>query len=90
MTEARSVTTASLDRELRDLVEAERERLHIPGVAVGVIHGDDEWYAGFGVTNVEAPSPVDDGTLFQIGHTQDANEAYAAAVIGFRLIARPR
>lgn len=67
MTEARSVTTASLDRELRDLVEAERERLHIPGVAVGVIHGDDEWYAGFGVTNVEAPSPVDDGTLFQIG-----------------------
>ncbi|MDA0352842.1 MAG: serine hydrolase [Chloroflexi bacterium] len=58
---------ADLDRDLRAYIEGERERLHVPGVAVGVIHGDDEWFAGFGVTNVEVPAPVDDATLFQIG-----------------------
>ena len=56
-----------IDAELRDFVEAERERLHVPGAAVGIIHGDDEWYAGFGVTNVAAPAAVDEATLFQIG-----------------------
>ena len=58
---------SDFESELREHVDAERERLHVPGVAVGVIHGDDEWYAGFGVTNVDAPAPVDEATLFQIG-----------------------
>lgn len=58
---------SELDSELRDFVEAERKRLHVPGAAVGIIHGNDEWYAGFGVTNVAAPAAVDEATLFQIG-----------------------
>jgi CubicO group peptidase (beta-lactamase class C family) len=41
--------------------------LGVPGVAVGVLHGDREHAAGFGVTNVEHPLPVDADTLFQIG-----------------------
>ena len=43
------------------------ERLHVPGVALGVIHGDVEHTAGFGVTNIDHPLPVDADTLFQIG-----------------------
>ena len=58
---------ADIATELRDAIEAERERLHIPGVAVGIVHGEDEWFEGFGVTNADAPSPVDEATLFQIG-----------------------
>ncbi len=42
-------------------------RLHVPGVAVGVLHDGAEHAAGLGVTNVENPLPVDAGTLFQIG-----------------------
>ena len=41
--------------------------LHIPGVAVGVLLGDEVFTAGFGVNNAEHPLPVDSGTLFQIG-----------------------
>src|SRR5262245_60885407 len=43
--------------------------LKIPGVAVGVIAGGREHTAGFGVTSVDHPLPVDANTLFQIGST---------------------
>jgi CubicO group peptidase (beta-lactamase class C family) len=43
--------------------------LKVPGVAIGVIAGDQEHAMGFGVTNVEHPLPVDTETLFQIGST---------------------
>jgi len=72
------MTIAELDADLREYIEAERERLHIPGVAVGIVHGDDEWFAGFSVTNVEAPSPVDEATLFQIGSN---TKTYTATAI---------
>jgi CubicO group peptidase (beta-lactamase class C family) len=53
-----------------DAFVAERmDALGIPGVAVGVILGDREHAAGFGVTNVDHPLPVGDATLFQIGST---------------------
>jgi CubicO group peptidase (beta-lactamase class C family) len=39
----------------------------IPGVAVGVLYPGGEYLAGYGVTNVESPQPVDADTLFQIG-----------------------
>lgn len=41
--------------------------LGIPGVAVGVWHAGAEYYAAFGVTNVDHPLPVTPDTLFQIG-----------------------
>lgn len=42
-------------------------RLHVPGVAVGVLHHGQEHAAGFGVTSIENPLPVNAGTLFQVG-----------------------
>ncbi|HEY6420096.1 MAG TPA: serine hydrolase domain-containing protein [Candidatus Binataceae bacterium] len=41
----------------------------VPGVALGIVCGGHEFTAGFGVTNVDHPLPVDENTLFQIGST---------------------
>ncbi len=49
------------------LVEAEMERLGVPGVALGLLCGDEEHLAGFGITNAEHPLPVDPDTLYPIG-----------------------
>jgi CubicO group peptidase (beta-lactamase class C family) len=49
----------TLDRLARDL--------GIPGAATGVHHGGSETVAFHGVTSVENPLPVDDGTIFQAG-----------------------
>src|SRR5262245_56144915 len=58
------------DPTFRDLctqvVEA-MERLHVPGVVVGVLQEGREQIAGFGVTSIEHPLPVTADTLFQIG-----------------------
>ena len=54
------------DRLGEQVMEA-MEPLHVPGVAVGILHDGQEHVAGFGVTNVEHPLPVTPDTLFQIG-----------------------
>jgi CubicO group peptidase (beta-lactamase class C family) len=59
----------ALFQELSDLVTRRMAELQVPGVAVGVIAGGQEYTAGFGVTNLDHPLPVDAGTLFQIGST---------------------
>ena len=41
-------------------------RYHVPGVALGLIDRGAEHVAGFGLTSVEHPLPVDGETLFQI------------------------
>ena len=48
--------------EAADLIE----QLHIPGLAVGVIHGADSYAAGIGVTNVSTKEPVTADTEFHI------------------------
>ena len=55
--------------DLEAFVTRRMEELQVPGVAVGVVQGDDEFAAGFGVTNLDHPLPVDTDTLFQIGST---------------------
>jgi CubicO group peptidase (beta-lactamase class C family) len=57
------------EAELKAQVSVLTERLEVPGVAVGVVFGDEEHVACAGVTSVEDPLPVDEGTLFQIGST---------------------
>jgi CubicO group peptidase (beta-lactamase class C family) len=57
------------EAELKAQVSVLAERLEVPGVAVGVVSGDEEYLAFSGVTSVEDPLPVDEGTLFQIGST---------------------
>ncbi|MGH2404645.1 MAG: serine hydrolase domain-containing protein [bacterium] len=56
-------------RLLQEKITEAMERLHVPGVAVGVLHEGAEHIAGFGVTNVDHLLPVDGDTLFQIGST---------------------
>ncbi len=45
------------------------EELGVPGVAVGIAHGDEDSFAYHGVTSVENPLPDDGTTLFQFGST---------------------
>ncbi len=53
------------------------QRLGVPGVAFGVLDGDTEHVAGFGVTNVDHPLEVTAETLFQIGSTTKTMTATA-------------
>lgn len=55
--------------ELRARVVAEMERLQVPGVAVGILHGATEIVETFGITSADHPQDVDEHTLFQIGST---------------------
>lgn len=52
---------------LIDHLEERMRALRIPGVAVGVLQGDEEHYAGLGVTSLDNPLPVTPDTLFQCG-----------------------
>lgn len=60
---------AAIDDRFRNRVRELAEDLGVPGVAVGLLHDDQEHYAFAGVTSVDNPLPVDDGTLFQFGST---------------------
>ena len=53
--------------ELSEHVLSAMQHFHVPGVALGILHAGREHTAGFGVTNLENPLPVDTGTLFQVG-----------------------
>jgi CubicO group peptidase (beta-lactamase class C family) len=54
---------------LHEKIEEAMQRLHVSGVAVGIIVDGEEHLAGFGITNVNHPAPVQADTLFQIGST---------------------
>jgi CubicO group peptidase (beta-lactamase class C family) len=54
---------------LAEKIEAAMERYAIPGVGLGVWYGGKEYVRGFGVTNVDDPSPVTGDTVFRIGST---------------------
>jgi CubicO group peptidase (beta-lactamase class C family) len=61
-----------------DTVKSLMEQFAVPGVAVGLRHGEDEEVAGFGVTSVENPLDVDGDTLVQIGSITKTFTATAA------------
>jgi CubicO group peptidase (beta-lactamase class C family) len=60
---------AALFAELDAFIAQRMAELRVPGVALGIIDGDVEHSAGYGVTNLDYPMPVDAATLFQIGST---------------------
>ena len=62
--------------------EQELRARHIPGAAVGIAAGDEVYTAGFGVTNLNHPLPVQPTTLFQVG---SITKTFTCAVI-MRLI----
>jgi CubicO group peptidase (beta-lactamase class C family) len=54
---------------LEERIEGAMARYAIPGVAVGLLHQGRQYLRGFGVTNVDHPTPVDADTVFRIGST---------------------
>ncbi len=58
-----------LRADLDALVRDQMARRQVPGVALGVVHGDEVLTASYGVTNVDHPLPVTPTTLFQVGST---------------------
>jgi CubicO group peptidase (beta-lactamase class C family) len=65
-------------------VRAGMARYHVPGAALGVIDGEAEHLAGFGLTSVEQPLPVDGETPFPVASI--TKTAVATAVL--RLVER--
>jgi CubicO group peptidase (beta-lactamase class C family) len=61
--------TQAVTATLQERVSELADELHIPGVAVGILHGEDEQYAYHGVTSVDNPLSVDGATFFQFGST---------------------
>jgi CubicO group peptidase (beta-lactamase class C family) len=55
----------ALGAQIRPLMD----RHQVPGVAAGILLDGTAHAAGWGVLSVEAPLPVDGGTVFQIGST---------------------
>ncbi|CAM4256507.1 FmtA-like protein [Mycobacterium basiliense] len=55
--------------ELDAKINAGMKAYAIPGVAVAVWVGGQEYVRGYGVTNVDHPLPVDGDTVFRIGST---------------------
>ncbi|POX89329.1 penicillin-binding protein [Mycobacterium kansasii] len=65
----RTAKPASAFDELDAKIDAGMKAYGIPGVAVGVWAGGQEYVKGYGVTNVDHPVPVDADTVFRIGST---------------------
>ncbi|HSR26738.1 MAG TPA: serine hydrolase domain-containing protein [Candidatus Eisenbacteria bacterium] len=60
---------STVDAQLGEKLTEAAERFGVPGAAAGVCHRGEERYAFTGVTSVDNPLPVEEGTLFQIGST---------------------
>lgn len=54
-------------RAICEQAASELNRLPIPGAVIGVLHGERQLFAAFGVTSRDHPLPVTEDTLFQIG-----------------------
>ncbi|HWC14237.1 MAG TPA: serine hydrolase domain-containing protein [Actinomycetota bacterium] len=70
--------TTPIDPSLARFVRGRMKDTGTPGVSVGVWHKGRAYASGFGVTSLEAPDPVDENTLFQIGST---GKTYTATAI---------
>jgi CubicO group peptidase (beta-lactamase class C family) len=75
------MTSTAIDPALADKTQALMAHYGVPGVAVGIWHQGQEQLAGFGVTNVRHPLPVDADTLFQIGSTTKTFTATVAMLL---------
>jgi CubicO group peptidase (beta-lactamase class C family) len=62
-------TGGGLFHELDEKIQTGMATYGIPGAAVGVFYRGQEYVRGYGVTNVDHPTPVDPDTVFRIGST---------------------
>jgi CubicO group peptidase (beta-lactamase class C family) len=60
---------AGLFAQLDAKIRAGMAKYAVPGAAVGVLYRGIEYVKGYGVTNVDYPTPVDGDTVFRIGST---------------------
>lgn len=60
---------ARLFGELDEKIQTGMKQYVVPGAAVGVLYRGFEYVKGYGVTNVDYPTPVDGDTVFGIGST---------------------
>lgn len=68
-----------LDALVADL-EQQRQTMHIPGMAIAIVSGDEVVLAqGFGVADLEAETPVTSETIFPIG---SSTKAFTSTVVG--------
>jgi len=66
--------------KLTEVMEEQRIELHIPGMALAVVQGDQVIYSrGFGMADLENGKPVTPETLFAIGST---TKAFTASLVG--------
>ncbi|GAA2028075.1 serine hydrolase domain-containing protein [Catenulispora yoronensis] len=63
---------------LRSFVSEAAKAYEVPGISVGILHQGSETYAPHGVTNVDHPVPVDEGTLF---HIASATKSFTATAV---------
>jgi CubicO group peptidase (beta-lactamase class C family) len=52
--------------KLSSLLEVAAKKFHVPGIAVGILYEGNEFFASYGVTNVDQPQPVGKDTLFMV------------------------
>ena len=64
-----TATGGGLFHELDEKIQTGMATYGIPGAAVGVLYQGQEHLRGYGVTNVDHPTPVDPDTVFRIGST---------------------
>jgi CubicO group peptidase (beta-lactamase class C family) len=69
--------------ELSEFTREEMRTHQVPGVGLGVVFDGRDFLAGFGVTSVDHPLPVDPDTLFQTGSTTKT----VTATLAMRLLA---
>jgi CubicO group peptidase (beta-lactamase class C family) len=71
-------------RHLQAVLTETAEKLGVPGAAAAICHDGTEHYAFHGITSVQNPLPVEEGTLFQFGST---GKTYTATAV-MRLVDR--
>jgi len=76
---ARGQTSGSDSRfdEIAALVQKRMVDHHVPGVALGLLEGDQLYLRGFGVTRLDDPQPVTEDTLFTIASVSKTMTATA-------------
>lgn len=65
-----AVASAAEDKRFSELsaaAESAMAEFKVPGLAIGVIDGNNQYVVGLGITNQDVPQSVDADTLFMIG-----------------------
>jgi len=78
---ASELEESKMQEQLQELVDQWRVEANIPGVSVGIVHGDKDIVVTSGIESVETQLPVTDKTMFMIGSTTKVFAATAAMAL---------